>query len=318
MQIEESDNKKGSPPRRKGRMKTKEIIDIENYLRENGIKTIRERIEFLKNIDPNNIDPDLVKLGLKSKADRDQMIQDEEQMYESVSVVSKIVGNNPVFDVGINDSVLSTIAHIPAVNDLGVAAQVAAIQQSFGPWMAEVANIAASIQQSFGPGMAEVANIAASIQQSFGGFEQFNSQLEEIASIAGAAQNSVRLGFLPEPTDLASHLGIDEDLQFGAKKSQNHFPPKSGNFPEVRPEKDDLWGTYEEGSKTIKALLAGIEENSLVLSMLAMMTLSTLNDPNSLSNPAVIVAIVIIWMIALAPLAKRGEWLLPGDVNGEP
>jgi hypothetical protein len=275
-------------------MKTQEIIEVERFLREKkGVKTVRERIEYLRQIDPSDIDPDLAKRGLKSKADLDQMIQAEEQISEASKIIGKIIGNNPVFDKARSDSVLNTIAHDSAVKDLGIAAQTAAsIEQSFGPWMAEVAQLSASIEQSFGPWMAEVAQLSASIEQSFGSFEQLSSQLQEIAGITGTAQDSLRLDIARGPIDLANHLGIEEDLPFAAEAGSRE---------------DDQSGRQEERFEIMKTLLAGIEANNLTLSMLAIMTLSILKDPSALSDPVILVAIVIIWMIALGPLAKKGQ-----------
>jgi hypothetical protein len=257
-------------------MKTQEIIEVERFLREKkGVKTVRERIEYLRQIDPSDIDPDLAKRGLKSKADLDQMIQAEEQISEASKIIGKIIGNNPVFDKARSDSVLNTIAHDSAVKDLGIAAQTAA-----------------SIEQSFGPWMAEVAQLSASIEQSFGSFEQLSSQLQEIAGITGTAQDSLRLDIARGPIDLANHLGIEEDLPFAAEAGSRE---------------DDQSGRQEERFEIMKTLLAGIEANNLTLSMLAIMTLSILKDPSALSDPVILVAIVIIWMIALGPLAKKGQ-----------
>ena len=305
--MKTSDDKKGSPRKRKRHMQTTEVIDVENYLRENGITTVRERIEYLKRVDPNNIPPDLVKLGLKSKADLDYMIQLEEQMDQVVSKIGKVVINNPIFDVGRDDSALSTIAHATAVN--GLAAQLAeSFQTSFNQqWAADVAKIAESFQTSFNQQWAaDVAKIGALLQQSFGGFEQLNLQLGEIGRIAGAAQENVRLGSVLEPKDLASHLGIDSGLQFDKGKPQNQLPAKSASPAEITAE-EDLTEAYEEAFKIIKPLLVGIQKNNVNLSVLAMTTVYLLNNPSTLSNPATFLAIVIIWMLALGPLAVKGE-----------
>jgi uncharacterized protein (UPF0297 family) len=94
MQMKKSDDEKGSPLRRKmpeannpddgdatkRSLNMNEMADIEQHLSEKGIKTVDERIEYLKNIDPDNIDSDLEKRGIKSAADRDKMVQAEESL----------------------------------------------------------------------------------------------------------------------------------------------------------------------------------------------------------------------------------------------
>lgn len=92
--MEISDDEEGSPLRRKiletnnkdsdatkRSINTNKMVDIERYLIDKkGAKTLDERIEYLKEIDPNDIDHELEKRGIKSAADRDEVIRTEESL----------------------------------------------------------------------------------------------------------------------------------------------------------------------------------------------------------------------------------------------
>jgi hypothetical protein len=88
-QILESSKKNASDPSKRG-ISYNEMADIEQYLlQEKGIKTIDERVEYLKGINIDDIDPQLTKLGLKSTADRDQMVKRENEL-------KAVLKNNPL------------------------------------------------------------------------------------------------------------------------------------------------------------------------------------------------------------------------------
>jgi hypothetical protein len=122
------------------------------------------------------------------------------------------------------------------------------------------------------------------------------------------AENVRRL----KQTDLANHSAIDGDWHFASE-----IPLKSVGSPDVGSVEVTKLEKREVRFGSVRALLAEIEANSLPLAMLAMMTLSTLKGTASLSRPEIVVAVVIVWMIALAAAAKKTQPLLSGDVNGE-
>jgi hypothetical protein len=122
------------------------------------------------------------------------------------------------------------------------------------------------------------------------------------------AENVRRL----KQTDLANHSAIDGDWHFAPE-----IPPKAVGSPDIRSAEVTELEKHEVRFSSVRALLTEIEANRLPLAMLAMMTLSTLNGTASLSGPEIVVAVVIVWMIALAPVAKKTQPLLSGDVNGE-
>jgi hypothetical protein len=294
-----------------------EMADIEQYLsKEKGIDTIDELIAYLQQIDPNNIDPKLIKLGLKSEADMDHMIQAEEQAKESLRSFSKIIEDNPVFNPMRSDSVFNIIRHDPNLKALGQT--VATMQSSFGgSQMADLAQTVATMQSSFGGSqMADLAQTVATMQSSFGGFEQLSSKLQEVAWIAGPAFDDV-LDALRKATDQTNYSTIEKNSAFAAEESYiPHHPPKAEASYVTSAEAE--WKELQtEISNFLNALFTGIDsEGALQVGTLAMMTLGILKQTSSVSEPSsieAILAIIIIWGIVLVYLEKKGRSIRSAD-----
>jgi hypothetical protein len=101
--METVDDEKDSPLRRKileannkddsdatkRTISMNQMVLIERYLREKkDAKTIDERIEYFEKLDLNHIDPELEKLGIKSAADRDDVIRTEESLKEFATKIA--------------------------------------------------------------------------------------------------------------------------------------------------------------------------------------------------------------------------------------
>lgn len=104
----------------------------------------------------------------------------------------------------------------------------------------------------------------------------------------------------PKQTDLANHSEIDGNWHFVPE-----ILPKAVDSPDVGSVEGTELKKREVRFGSVRALLAEIEANSLPLAMLAMMTLSALKDTELFSGPEIVVAVVIVWVIALAPMAKK-------------
>jgi len=325
----------------KHKISLNEMADIEQYLsKEKGIDTVDELIAYLKKIDPNNIEPELKKLGLKSAADRDEMIEAEERAKESIKTFSKIVEDSPVFNVMNSDSVLSIVRHLPPLKELektvaamqyslpaaqmaqiGTAMQsslqeahvadlaqaVAAIGRSFeGLQMTELAQIGAAIQSSFGGSQrAELAQAVAAIQSSFGEFEQLSSKLWEVALITSATE---------------------KDLSLTTEESAYSFPPSVGHSLEIKSEKEASWDEHKELLAILKDIRSGMDaDRSLTWAMAVIMTLDRLEklwQSKSLADPwniGMVLAVAIVWIILLTALPKEGHSVhSAGASNSDP
>jgi hypothetical protein len=102
------------------------MADIERYLYDKGVETIDERVEYLQGINTDNIDPQLVKLGLKTASDRDLMIRCQKEFKETLK-------NNPM--AASLEHLKTTVDHINLIStlppiDLPKVSQLESIQKA--------------------------------------------------------------------------------------------------------------------------------------------------------------------------------------------
>jgi hypothetical protein len=258
MQMKKSDDEKGSPLRRKmpeannpddgdatkRSLNMNEMADIEQHLSEKGIKTVDERIEYLKNIDPDNIDSDLEKRGIKSAADRDKMVQAEESLkaiwpiiassraLQAAAEIGPIVANAPAIraaqELGriVNDPVLQANARIVAEMD-SIIKNSGAIQTA--------ATLASFSENN--PALQANAQIAAAMQHYSAEIAKFSSTLQDIANIRSTHLN------IPAAVNQAKDNPAMPNKSLLEDRSRPFLP--NLDFPEL-PEIEPIFPKMEE------------------------------------------------------------------------